>query len=63
MLDIYTDRQTYKAQEIFNVGFVRSPQNLADSLIKLKVQAALYDLLKKAYHKPKVEQWIIKDPL
>ena len=37
MLDMYATRQAYKAQEISNIGFFRSPQNLADGLTKPKV--------------------------
>ena len=62
MLDIYAALQAYKAQEISNLGFVRSSYNLADSLTKPKVQAELYQPLTTAYNKPKVEQWIIRDP-
>ena len=56
MLDIYAARQAYEAQEISNIGFVRSSHNLADGLTKYKIQAALYQLLKTAYHELKVEQ-------
>ena len=60
-LDIYAARQVYEAQEISNIVLVRSSHNLADGLTKPKVQAALDQLLTTAYHKPKVEQWIIRD--
>ena len=62
MLDVYASRQAYKALGTSNIGFVRSSHNLADGLTKPKVQAALYKLLTTAYHEPKVEQWIIRDP-
>ena len=57
---IYAARQSYKAMEINNIGFVRGSHNLTDGLTKPKVQAALYKLLATAYHEPKVEQWIIR---
>ena len=56
MLDIYAARQAYKVQEISCISFVRSSHNLADGLTKPKVQAALYQLVPTAYHKPNVEQ-------
>ena len=62
MLDIYAARQVYKALEISNFGFVRSSRILADRLTKPKVQAALYLLLITAFHEPKGEQWVIRDP-
>ena len=42
--------------------FRQKLNNLADGLTKPKFQAALYQMLTIAYHKPKVEQWIIRDP-
>ena len=59
---IYAAQQAYKAQEISNIGFVRSSHSLDDGISKPTVQAALYQLLNTAHHKPKVEQWIIRDP-
>ena len=41
MLDLCAARKAYKAQEISNIGFVRSSHSLADGLTKLKVQAEL----------------------
>ena len=61
MLDIYADRKAYKVQEIRNIGFVGSSQNLANGLTKAKVQETLYQLLATAYHKRMVEQYIIRD--
>ena len=60
MLDIYAARQAYKAKEINNIGFVRNLHSLAVGLTKPEVQAALQKLLAAAYHKPQVEQWIIR---
>ena len=62
IVDIHAAREAYKAQEISNIGFARSSHKLADGLAKPKVQAALYQLLTTSYHKPKVKQWIIRDP-
>ena len=62
MLDVYAAQQAHKAKEISTIGFVRSSHKLADGLTKPKVQAALYQLLKTAYHKPKDEQKIIRGP-
>ena len=50
MLDIYAARKAYKDLEIDNIGFVRSSYNYADGLTKPRIQAALYELLKIAYH-------------
>ena len=62
MLDVYSARHEYRAREIKNIGFVRSSHNIADELTKPKVKAALYKLLKTAYHELKVEHWIIRSP-
>ena len=62
MFDMYTARQAYRTHEINNIGSLIGSHNLADGLTKPKFQAALYQLLVTAYHKPKAEQWIIRDP-
>ena len=62
MFNRYAPRKANKAQEIRNIGFVRSSYKLADVLTKPKVKAALSQLLSTAYHQPMVEQWIIRDP-
>ena len=42
MLDMYAARKPYKAQEINNIGFVRTSRNLVDGLTKPEVQETLY---------------------
>ena len=56
LLDICEARQAYKAQEISKIGLGKSSHSLADGLAKSKAQAALHQLLKIAYLKPKVEK-------
>ena len=60
MLDIHSARQAYQAQEISNIGFVRSCDNLADGLTKGKKQKALLNLLLTGAHEVKCEQWILR---
>ena len=55
MLDMRAARPAYKAQEIKNIDFVRSLNSVANGLTKPKAQAASYQLLTKAYHKPNGE--------
>jgi len=61
MLDIHCARQEYQAQEISNIVFVRSCDNLADGLTKPKMQKALFELLKTGAHAVKCEQWILRN--
>ena len=61
MSHIHAARQAYKAQQISNVGFVRSSHSLTDGLTKPKVQPELYQQRASSYQKPKVEKWIIRD--
>ena len=60
MLDIHAARQAYQAQEISNIGFVRSCDNLADGLTKANMQKSLLNLLKTGHHEVICEQWIIR---
>ena len=62
MLDIHVAPQTYKAQEISKISFVRSSRYLADGLTRPKIETAQTQLLPTAYHKPQVEQLTIRDP-
>ena len=54
MLDIYATRKAYKSQEISFIDPFRGSNNLRDGPAKPKVEEALKQLLKTAYHKPKV---------
>ena len=62
MLDICEAIQACKPQEISNLGIARSSHNMADGRAKLKAQEALYQLLATAYHNPKVNEWLVRDP-
>ena len=62
MLDIYAAREGNKAQDISNIGFVRSNHNLADCLTKKMNQEALKKLLHTEKLHAKVEQLIIRKP-
>ena len=62
MLDISVTRQAYNADQISNIGFVRSNYNLADGLTKPKLQQSLHDLLRTGRHEVVAEQWIIRNP-
>ena len=62
MLDMYAVQKAYIEQEITDIGLVGSSYNLIDGLTKPHIKTALYQLLTKAYHNPKVEQCIIRDP-
>ena len=61
MLDIHAAGQAYKAQEISNIRFVRSEDNIADGLTKAKKQAALLNILSNGRHTENFEQWIFRD--
>ena len=56
MLDIYALRKAYKAQEISNTDFFKISHSPTHGFTKPKLQTELYQLLPKAYHKPKAEQ-------
>ena len=61
MLDIHTAMQEYQAQEISNIGFVRSENNIADRLTKSKKQAALLNILSTGRCSINCERWIFRD--
>ena len=63
MLDTCADRQAYKSNEVSNINFLRSMHNVTDGRAKPGVQTELYKLLTRAYNKPKVKQWILRDLL
>ena len=60
MLDIHATRAAYQAEEISNIGFVRSNDNIADGLTKPKMQYELLNMLREGSHKVKCEQWILR---
>ena len=60
MIDIHSARRAYRAHEVSNIGFVRSENNIADGLTKLKMQSALLNLLRTGKYQVKCEQWIIR---
>ena len=61
MFGFYAAEKAYKAQEISNIDFIRSSNNLSEGTNKAKIRAALYQLQIKDNHKPAVEQTIIRD--
>ena len=61
MLDIHSALEAYQTQEISNIGFVRSCDNLADGLTKKKMQKALFNLLQTGIFEVKCEQWILRN--
>ena len=63
MLDMYDARQEYKAKEISNMCYVRSPRNLASRILKPEFQAQLYTLLTTAYHEEIDEEWRIRSSM
>ncbi len=60
VLGIHSARQACQAQEISNIGFVRSDDKIADGLTKQKMQGALLNLLQTAEHNVVCEQWILR---
>lgn len=60
MLDIYAARERYHANEISNIGFVRSEHNMADSLTNEHKQASLLAIMHFYSHSIEVEQWILR---
>ena len=55
MLGAHTARRAYQLQEISNIGFVISSENIADGLPKSKKQAALLQVLLNGTHQVKCE--------
>ncbi len=47
MIDIETVREAYQDMLLTDVGFLRSPQNPADGLTKVKFSAVLHDIVEK----------------
>ena len=62
MLDVYAARQGYKQQDISNIGFVRSNQNISDRLTTSMNQEALRNAITSGKLSIEVEQWIIRKP-
>ena len=62
MLDIYATRQAYKEQDISNIDFVRSNQNIAERLAKSTNQGALHHVITFGKLSIDVEQWIVRKP-
>ncbi len=60
MIDISVVREAYTAQEISNVGFVRSPNNPADGMTKAGKCASLTDLITTGKAKFPVESWVLR---
>ena len=61
MLDISCPRQVFQRNEISDVRYVRSNQNLADGLTKKMKQEAIREVFQTGEWKVEPEQWIIKD--
>lgn len=61
MLEIHTTRQAYQAQEISNIGFVQSANNIADRLPKSKKQSALIQVLLTGRDTINWKQWIFRE--
>ena len=61
MLDIHAARHAYQSKEIFNIGCVKSADNIADGLTRAKKQAQLLSTLQEGKHDVKYEQWIIRE--
>lgn len=60
MIDIRAMRESYKHQEIDNVGWLRSSANLADGLTKFGPYEALNRHLDRGSFLPVFEQWVIR---
>lgn len=60
MIDIAAAREAYNRHEISNVGLVLSEHNLADSLTKPGIYAALETVVKTGYDRNPVQQWIFR---
>ena len=60
MLEIHASRESYKAKEISNIGFVRSSDNSANRITKQKMQKSLFNLVENGRHSINCEQWIIR---
>ena len=60
MVNIHAARQAYESNEIWNIAFVWSAQNLADSFTKPRMQSSLLNLLKTGRHDVECEQWILR---
>ena len=62
MLDVYVARQGYKEQDIGNIGFLRSNNNIADELTKSMNQEVLRNVNASEKLRIDVEHWIIRKP-
>ena len=60
LIDIAATRESYNANEISNVGLVRSEHNVADGLTKTKFCRALDDLLRTGMDKIPVQHGVIR---
>ena len=62
MLDTSAARQAYKVEHISNVAFVWSSNNLADGIIKSRIQKAIHDMIIAGGYRITAEQWMVRDP-
>ena len=61
MLDIDAAREGFKKEEISDVNFVRSDDNIADALTKKMSQKALMEMVGSGRLLVKPEQWKIRN--
>jgi hypothetical protein len=60
MLDIACAQDAWTKQDISDIGFIRSAENIADGLTKQMKQASLLKVLETSQLDVKVEQWIVR---
>jgi hypothetical protein len=60
MLDIACAQDAWTKQDISDIGFIRSAENIADGLTKQMKQASLLKVLDTGQLNVKVEQWIVR---
>ena len=59
MLDLFPLREGFEKDQISNILFVRSVENVADALTKEMTKAFLLIIIKYGALNLKIEQWII----
>ena len=62
MIDLQAAREAYCAQEIDDIGWIRSNDNPADGLTKVKRWDALTELLDTGRWSGEIMQWVIRTP-
>lgn len=62
MIDVQTIREAYEKMEISDVGWIRSEQNPADALTKVKDNEVLDRIIDEGILDHEVDQWVVRSP-